>query len=47
MRMQELEQWQPSEQEWQPGQEYGEYRAQFAKRNECQTFMIAFHFLIL
>ena len=28
MHMQEPEQWQPSEQEWQASQEYGEYRAE-------------------
>lgn len=34
MRMQEPEQWQSSEQEWQPSQEYGEYRAQYTERDE-------------
>jgi hypothetical protein len=34
MRMQEPEQWQSSEQEWQPNQEYGEYRAQYRERDE-------------
>lgn len=34
MRMQEPEQWRPSGQEWQSGQEYGEYRAQYAERDE-------------
>ncbi|MFL5655257.1 MAG: hypothetical protein ACJ8CB_13915 [Ktedonobacteraceae bacterium] len=34
MRMQEPEQWQPSRQEGQASQEYGEYRAQYAERDE-------------
>jgi hypothetical protein len=36
MRMQEPEQSQSSEQEWQPGQEYGEYRAEYTGRYEPQ-----------
>jgi uncharacterized membrane protein YdbT with pleckstrin-like domain len=36
MRMQEPEQWQPSEQEWQADQEYGEYRAEYAGKYESE-----------
>jgi hypothetical protein len=34
MRMQEPEQWQQSGQEWQPSQEYGEYRAEYPGRDQ-------------
>jgi hypothetical protein len=34
MQMQEPEQWQQSGSEWQPNQEYGEYRSGYSRENE-------------
>ena len=36
MRMEEPEQWQPSGQEWQANQEYGQYRADYPGRYESE-----------
>jgi hypothetical protein len=36
MQMQEPEQWQQSESEWQASQEYGEYRASYAREDELK-----------
>ena len=36
MRMEEPEQWQPSGQEWQANQEYGQYRADYSGRYESE-----------
>ncbi len=36
MRMQEPEQWQPSGQEWQASQEYGQYRADYPGKYESE-----------